>query len=154
MSGRPLPIICVGCRRNGLHAGRGLCVACYSRHSNNHTLDRFPSVRGDTDWQNRHRLDRLAASNRGATRPTVEAADGWDARGACRLESPDAFFPVSYHANDPRVKHAKQVCRSCPVFHECTAFVRDNPQDHGIWAASTPPERRRALTATAERTPA
>ena len=151
MSGRPLPIVCVDCNEPGLHGGRGLCASCYNRHTHEGTLARFPSVRHNAEWQ---RTRRLPAA---ATKQTSHNEPGGDIlreeAAACRRhDDPEIFFPVSYHSHDQRVQQAKAVCRACPVLAACTAWVGDNPQDHGIWAATTPSERRRARAAEFERT--
>lgn len=39
------------------------------------------------------------------------------------------------------VEHAKQICRTCPVIHDCLAYATAHDLD-GIWAATTREERR------------
>lgn len=74
---------------------------------------------------------------------------GWQTRGACRDKDPELFFPPDEGqgldeaaAVQEQVAAARQVCRLCPVQRECLAWALDSGQDHGIWAATTPGERR------------
>lgn len=36
----------------------------------------------------------------------------------------------------------RPVCQSCPVATECLRWALDGGQDHGLWAATTPTDRR------------
>ena len=65
----------------------------------------------------------------------------WRERAACAGLT-DLFFPVAGknpdgHSDEP----AKLVCMGCTVFVDCLAWVRANPQRHGIWAGMNPHER-------------
>lgn len=70
----------------------------------------------------------------------------WDKKASCRRHDPELFFPDVYYSGDPRVRYAKAICRLCPAFDECLAFVEAHPDlaSDGVWAATTPAERRRA----------
>ncbi|GAA4209530.1 WhiB family transcriptional regulator [Streptosporangium oxazolinicum] len=68
----------------------------------------------------------------------------WTRRGACRTADPELFFPISH--TGPRgqadTEEAKKVCRACTVLRNCRADVLDNPPEYGVFAATTPDERR------------
>ncbi|WP_433541997.1 WhiB family transcriptional regulator (plasmid) [Streptosporangium sandarakinum] len=76
----------------------------------------------------------------------------WATRGACRDTDPELFFPISHHgpAGERDTERAKAICRACPVLPACRADVQANPPKFGVWAATTPEERRwlRAPTLT------
>lgn len=64
---------------------------------------------------------------------------------ACRSEAPELFFPLGYgRAFKAQIDEAKAVCRACPVYGGCLDYVLANPDlaPEGIWAATTPDERR------------
>jgi WhiB family redox-sensing transcriptional regulator len=141
------PVYCVCCNQPGLHVGRGLIVACHSHHSRNGTLTDFPPMRGNPNWPP------PAATRPALPNPPADAT--WQQRGACRQEAPNIWFPISYDDRQTPVQKAKTICRGCPVLAECGQWVQANPQTDGIWAATTPPERRRAAYPDfLERTPA
>jgi WhiB family redox-sensing transcriptional regulator len=65
----------------------------------------------------------------------------WMARGACRGEDPELFFPVA--AQGPglaQVSSAKAVCRRCAVSAACLSFGLETSQE-GIWGGTTREER-------------
>ncbi|WP_256862283.1 WhiB family transcriptional regulator [Microbispora sp. GKU 823] len=65
---------------------------------------------------------------------------------ACRSVPPELFFPLGYGREFARqIEEAKAVCRACPVYSRCRDYVLANPElaPEGIWAATTPKERRR-----------
>jgi len=65
---------------------------------------------------------------------------------ACRSVPPELFFPLGYGREFTRqIEEAKAVCRSCPVYRRCLDYVTANPDlaPEGIWAATTPKERRK-----------
>lgn len=70
----------------------------------------------------------------------------WQTRAACRDTDPELFFPPTDDDTAPIVaRHlaaVRPVCRDCPVQTECLSWALDTGQDHGIWAATTPTERR------------
>ncbi len=76
---------------------------------------------------------------------------GWMARGACRSEDPELFFPIA--AVGPalaQVSSAKAVCGRCPVQASCLSYALITQQD-GIWGGTTPEERRPGTPPAARR---
>ncbi|WP_431897845.1 WhiB family transcriptional regulator [Nonomuraea sp. bgisy101] len=65
-------------------------------------------------------------------------------RAACRDVDPELFFPVSYDgpAGKRQLKQARNVCRPCPCYEACLAWALENAVDDGIWAGTTPAQRR------------
>ena len=70
----------------------------------------------------------------------------WQVRAACRDVDPEMFFPASDNDASDVVARAltavAPVCDRCPVTAECLRFALDTGQDHGLWAATTPTDRR------------
>jgi WhiB family redox-sensing transcriptional regulator len=70
----------------------------------------------------------------------------WQTRAACRDVDPELFFPPS--DDDSSVIVARHrvavapVCGRCPVATECLRWALDSGQDYGLWAATTPTDRR------------
>lgn len=63
---------------------------------------------------------------------------GWTERAAClNAEDPDMFFPVAH--NDPCVRDAVAMCRTCPVVFTCR--LKHLGMQHGVWGGMTPQER-------------
>ncbi|MDP4501023.1 WhiB family transcriptional regulator [Nonomuraea turcica] len=149
-------IICRDCKTRAIHGGRGLCNTCYRNHASAGTLHQFPSVRGDREWQATHRLTPAQRPAPPATTPPAPSGEveRWQDRAACRDADPEQFFPVSEAADSLAVQAAKQICRSCPVLENCADWVTANPQDHGIWAGTTPRERRDIRRTSAARSTA
>jgi WhiB family transcriptional regulator, redox-sensing transcriptional regulator len=72
----------------------------------------------------------------------VSVIPDWHARGLCRRElSPDAWFPDA--SDTPEALEAARICRRCPVQAECLGQALARPEQHGIWGATNPTERRR-----------
>lgn len=71
---------------------------------------------------------------------------GWQTHAACRDSDPELFFPATDDYTAPAVQEqiaaARRVCQSCPVTTECLRWALDSGQDHGLWAETTPAERR------------
>jgi WhiB family redox-sensing transcriptional regulator len=66
---------------------------------------------------------------------------GWMARGACRHEDPELFFPIAASsAGLPQINAAKAVCRGCAVRAACLSYGLATRQD-GIWGGTTTEER-------------
>jgi WhiB family transcriptional regulator, redox-sensing transcriptional regulator len=63
-----------------------------------------------------------------------------DPRAACRRENPEMFYPDRF--DDEQADAAKAVCRRCPLISTCLAYALRYEPDHGVWAATTPAERR------------
>lgn len=63
---------------------------------------------------------------------------------ACRGMDTELFFPISHDgpAGVRETEQAKAVCRACAVLPRCLAAVVADPPEFGVWAATTPDERR------------
>ncbi|MFI6793634.1 WhiB family transcriptional regulator [Nonomuraea sp. NPDC050383] len=138
MSSQPILIICLDCEKPGRHNGRGLCMTCYARHHDAGTLHHWPSVKGDRAWQQNYRLPEPTPE----PQPARTNNGAWTQRAACRNEDPELWFPVSTSDDDPQVRKAKAICRGCPALAACHTWVTFHPQKYGIWAATTPQQRR------------
>lgn len=46
--------------------------------------------------------------------------------------------------NQDRIRRAQSVCHSCPVIRTCALHALHQPEDHGVWAGTTPKMRERA----------
>ncbi len=70
----------------------------------------------------------------------------WQTRAACRDADPELFFPPT--GDDTSVIAARHkiavapICQACPVATDCLRWALDTGQDHALWAATTPTERR------------
>ena len=67
----------------------------------------------------------------------------WRDHARCLDEDPDLFFPIG--STGPAVvqaNRAKEVCRRCPVIHDCLEWALSNYQDAGVWGGTTEEERR------------
>jgi WhiB family redox-sensing transcriptional regulator len=60
----------------------------------------------------------------------------------CTGEDPDLFFPEDYR-DVKVVEKAKAVCRDCWMQADCLKYALSVPNLEGIWAATTPSERRK-----------
>lgn len=79
-------------------------------------------------------------------------AGWWTVRAACRDADPDLFFPLGASEHSPaQVEAAAAVCAGCPVTAQCLTWALDTGQDHGIWAGTTPEERRTMRRALSRR---
>ena len=62
---------------------------------------------------------------------------------AC-LGNADLFFPPDYTATfKDRIEAARVLCDDCPVKDLCLDWAVAQPDLDGIWASTTPPDRRR-----------
>jgi Transcription factor WhiB len=63
------------------------------------------------------------------------------------------WFPASLERRGkrplPEVEAAKTICRQCPVQTACLAYALAADEREGIWAATTPDERRRIRSGAA-----
>lgn len=78
-------------------------------------------------------------------------------RPPCQDVDPELFFPISYGslASARQIEKARGVCGRCPVAVACLRAALDNPHiDDGIWAGTTPEQRRKLRKLQPERTPA
>ncbi|WP_328304790.1 WhiB family transcriptional regulator [Actinomycetospora sp. NBC_00405] len=70
----------------------------------------------------------------------------WQTAAACRDADPELFFPPSEDdASTIVARHriaVAPICGACPVATECLRWALDSGQDHGLWAATTPTDRR------------
>ena len=70
---------------------------------------------------------------------TTNILTGPDLAGAlCAQSDPDTWFPEVGGSN----RYAIKVCRRCPVQAACLTWALDTGQEHGIWAGTTPRQRR------------
>src|SRR4051812_6370525 len=70
--------------------------------------------------------------------------DDWTARAKCLDENPDLFFPSGDGGRaQGQIERARLVCAGCPVRRECLDVALTTDAKHGIWAGTTPAERRR-----------
>lgn len=78
--------------------------------------------------------------------PVSESWD-WQRRGSCRgLDSAWFFHPDAERgqARAERVRHAKEICKSCPVIVECRHHALTVIEPYGIWGGLDEGERRQA----------
>jgi WhiB family redox-sensing transcriptional regulator len=62
----------------------------------------------------------------------------------CKDEDPELFHPRRYNLEyREQIEEARTVCYSCPVRDACLDWAVPITDLDGIWAATTPPERRR-----------
>jgi WhiB family redox-sensing transcriptional regulator len=66
----------------------------------------------------------------------------WVARGACRDEDPEIFFPIGPEPPVALLTEARRICARCPVRPQCLRYAVETGQTAGIWAGTTEPERR------------
>jgi len=69
---------------------------------------------------------------------------GFTEQAACRGAGPDLFFlnEDEKGANHIKLAEARTVCFSCKVKKECLDFAMDNNIKSGIWAGTTPLQRK------------
>ena len=77
----------------------------------------------------------------------------WHRQALCRKveDWDDTFFGENpdddesrASLNQDRIRRASTVCHTCDVIRECAAHALTRPEDHGIWAGTTPKMRERA----------
>jgi hypothetical protein len=66
------------------------------------------------------------------------ADPNWRVRGRCRSGDPELFFPGHREPSTAAV----ELCRRCEVQGPCLAWALQVGDDHGVWGATTPRERR------------
>lgn len=71
---------------------------------------------------------------------TSEKIDGWKDQAVCREVDGDLFFPDP--GRNDLVREARRVCSNCPVATSCLQWALDHREDEGVWAGTTPGERR------------
>lgn len=68
----------------------------------------------------------------------------------CKQGDPELFFPPKYNLEyKKQIEEAKAVCDSCPIRYLCLDWAVAIPGLEGLWAGTTPPERRRMRTGKA-----
>jgi WhiB family redox-sensing transcriptional regulator len=70
---------------------------------------------------------------------SIALDQNWRAEGLCSSSNPDLWFSVGAIEH----KHAKNICRACPVQSQCLRYAMEAPVEHGIWGGLTERERRR-----------
>jgi WhiB family redox-sensing transcriptional regulator len=86
-----------------------------------------------------------AAARTRIGRKTARPAIGyWTERAACRAPGtdPEVFFPASDTPPPAQLSAARQICARCPVKAPCLEWALRNGEPAGIWAGTTPAERR------------
>lgn len=69
----------------------------------------------------------------------------WVGRAACSDHDPEIWFPTgSGEVAQRQIEQAREVCRTCPtdVLMSCLNYAVTTGQDHGVWAGTTPEQRR------------
>lgn len=87
----------------------------------------------------------VAASRPRINRKTVRPAMGcWTERAVCRAPEvdPELFFPASDTPPPAQLSAAKKICARCPVAADCLQWALHTGESAGIWAGTTPAERR------------
>lgn len=72
--------------------------------------------------------------------------DDWRERAACLGMDTDVFFPGRGRNN---ARAALAVCYQCPVQQQCADHALTEPENFGIWGATTPDDRKRMVTSWA-----
>lgn len=68
----------------------------------------------------------------------------WQLNAACRGLPASIFYPSDGERGSRRLRrelYAKRICAECPVIADCLRHAINWPETHGIWGATTPPER-------------
>jgi WhiB family transcriptional regulator, redox-sensing transcriptional regulator len=91
-----------------------------------------------------------------AALPLLVAAQWeWRIRGACRGFSPDLFFNADSERGRPkriREARARAICTTCPVIVTCLDWALSVGEPYGIWAGTSPAERRQITSENAHST--
>jgi transposase-like protein len=74
-----------------------------------------------------------------ATSLVERQAPEWMDQGLCAQTDPALFFPET--GTSPRL--ARKVCAGCEVLEQCLAYALDNDERFGVWAGTTPAQRRK-----------
>ena len=87
----------------------------------------------------------IAASRPRTSRNPARPAIGyWTERAACRAPGvdPEVFFPASDNPPLAQLSAAREICARCPVRAPCLEWALCTGEAAGIWAGTTPAERR------------
>ena len=83
--------------------------------------------------------------------------ESWQARAACRGPQAEVFFPPSRLERKEerlvRERHAKTICRTCPVRPDCLQYALRIREPHGIWGGLNEAERKQLLERPGRPTP-
>jgi|APGre2960657404_1045060.scaffolds.fasta_scaffold56991_3 WhiB family redox-sensing transcriptional regulator len=68
----------------------------------------------------------------------------WQEQAACRGANTDMFFLEEDQTkiNQKKLAAAREMCAECLVAEKCLDFALDNYIDFGIWAGTTPLQRK------------
>ena len=66
----------------------------------------------------------------------------WADHAACAGRDPDEFHPVGADAEQLALIRLRPLCHTCTVYRECHDWALHH-ETEGIWAATTPTQRRR-----------
>lgn len=69
----------------------------------------------------------------------------WKARAACRDIATADFFPNTSAESGESYKYLRRLCGDCEVRMDCLTAALDGEEMFGLWAGTSPRERRRAL---------
>lgn len=82
-------------------------------------------------------------------------ASEWQLEAACRGHDAAAFFaPPHFERKEVRLareRHAKSVCRGCPVKDACLDYALRTREPHGVWGGLNEIERQRLLVVQSDR---
>lgn len=120
-------------------------VAAYQRHKRN---KQQPCALCLQAWAAHTREERHANPRpRRKTRPPAAvppaslaelAVPVFTTGGTPCAADPDAWFPEDVAG----IERAKAACRTCPALMQCRRWVLASPQEHGVWGALSPDDRR------------
>jgi WhiB family redox-sensing transcriptional regulator len=79
----------------------------------------------------------------------------WEEAASCRSLDPDLFFPVAGETvYTTQIAAIRRVCTACPAASDCLEWALTKGEPDGIWAGTTPGERRRLRAARRNPPPA
>lgn len=67
----------------------------------------------------------------------------WMENAGCRNADPDLFYPEHGKFQNPEVKTAIRICRTCPVINECLNWALKTGDSFGVLGGMTPQQRTR-----------
>jgi len=70
----------------------------------------------------------------------VVLLNNWRSSAACLDKDPEIFYPSA--SNQVAAQPAIRICRHCEVTRECLKYALDNFEKHGVWAGTTPRQRK------------
>ncbi|MWA03412.1 WhiB family transcriptional regulator [Actinomadura sp. LD22] len=79
----------------------------------------------------------------------------WQEEASCRSLDPDLFFPVAEETvYTDQIAAIRRICAACPAARRCLEWAVATGEPDGIWAGTTPSERRRLRAARRTSRPA